>query len=330
MADCEDSMTPTWDNVVQGQIEPARRRRRDASSSRARRASAYRLNPTIATLIVRPRGWHLYEKHMLVDGKQVAGRVRRLRPLPLPQPRGTEAPRHRPVFLPAEDREPPRGAPVGRGLPARRGAARPRAADDQGHAADRDHPRGLRDGRDPLGAARLHRGPQLRPLGLHLQLHQEVQPLPGQGAAGPRAGHDDDALPALVLEAADQDHPPPRRVRDGRHGRADPDQGRPGRQRRGDRQGARRQGARGRRRTRRHLGRAPGARAGRDGDLRPADADAEPAAPQARGRATSRRPTCSRSRPARSRRRGCAATSTCPSSTWPPGSAATAACRSTT
>jgi malate synthase len=72
MADCEDSMTPTWDNVVQGQINL-----RDAAARRIEFSSPdgkqYRLNPTIATLIVRPRGWHLYEKHILVDGKQVPG-----------------------------------------------------------------------------------------------------------------------------------------------------------------------------------------------------------------------------------------------------------------
>jgi malate synthase len=72
MADCEDSMTPTWDNVVQGQLNL-----RDAAARRIEFASPdgkqYRLNPTIATLIVRPRGWHLYEKHILVDGKQVPG-----------------------------------------------------------------------------------------------------------------------------------------------------------------------------------------------------------------------------------------------------------------
>ena len=45
---------------------------------------------------------------------------------------------------------------------------------DQGHGADRDDPRRLRDGRDPLRAARPLGGPQLRALGLHLQLHQEV------------------------------------------------------------------------------------------------------------------------------------------------------------
>ena len=72
MADCEDSMTPTWDNVVQGQINL-----RDAVARRIEFTSpegkAYKLNPKIATLIVRPRGWHLYEKHILVDGKQAPG-----------------------------------------------------------------------------------------------------------------------------------------------------------------------------------------------------------------------------------------------------------------
>ncbi len=87
--------------------------------------------------------------------------------------------------------------------------------------------------------------------------------LPDRGAAddGPR-------LPARLLAAADPDLPPPRRPRDGRHGGADSDQGRPGRQRGRARQGARRQAARGGRRPRRHLGGAPGPGAGGDGDLR--------------------------------------------------------------
>jgi len=72
MADCEDSMTPTWDNVVQGQmnLRDAVARRIDFTSPEGKQ---YTLNPKIATLIVRPRGWHLYEKHILVDGKQVPG-----------------------------------------------------------------------------------------------------------------------------------------------------------------------------------------------------------------------------------------------------------------
>ena len=72
MADCEDSMTPTWDNVVLGQanLRDAVARRIEFSNPDGKQ---YRLNPTIATLNVRPRGWHLNEKHVLVDGKQVPG-----------------------------------------------------------------------------------------------------------------------------------------------------------------------------------------------------------------------------------------------------------------
>jgi malate synthase len=72
MADCEDSLTPTWDNVVQGQINL-----RDAVTRTISFANPdgkqYRLNQQIATLLLRPRGWHLYEKHMSVDGKPVPG-----------------------------------------------------------------------------------------------------------------------------------------------------------------------------------------------------------------------------------------------------------------
>lgn len=72
MADCEDSLTPTWDNVVQGQINlrDAVNRSIDFTSADGK---SYRLNPQIATLIVRPRGWHLYDKHIYVDGRRVPG-----------------------------------------------------------------------------------------------------------------------------------------------------------------------------------------------------------------------------------------------------------------
>jgi malate synthase len=71
MADCEDSLSPTWANVIQGQINL-----RDAvnrSIELAAKGKHYTLNKETATLIVRPRGWHLVEKHMLVDGKAVPG-----------------------------------------------------------------------------------------------------------------------------------------------------------------------------------------------------------------------------------------------------------------
>ena len=127
MADCEDSLTPTWDNVVQGQINL-----RDAVSREISFANPdgkqYRLNPQIATLLVRPRGWHLYEKHVLRRRQAGARRVRRLRPVPVPQPRGAESARHGPVLLSAEAGEPSRGAAVGRRAQALRSHARHRAA----------------------------------------------------------------------------------------------------------------------------------------------------------------------------------------------------------
>ena len=72
MADCEDSLTPTWDNVIQGQLNlrDAVTRSIEFSNPDGKR---YQLNPQIATLIVRPRGWHLYEKHLLLDGQPIPG-----------------------------------------------------------------------------------------------------------------------------------------------------------------------------------------------------------------------------------------------------------------
>src|SRR5882757_4837538 len=72
MADFEDSNTPNWDNQITGQINliDAIRRRISFVSPDGR---AYRLNEKVATLLIRPRGWHLDEKHVLVDGERVSG-----------------------------------------------------------------------------------------------------------------------------------------------------------------------------------------------------------------------------------------------------------------
>ncbi len=125
---------------------------------------------------------------------------------------------------------------------------------------------------------------QLRALGLHLQLHQEVPEPRGLRAARPRLGHHGQALPEVLRRPAHQDLPPPRRTCHGRHGRADPDSRRPGSQRGGDGARARRQAARGARRARWHLGRASGPCPDRHGDLRRGDARAQPARGGARGR----------------------------------------------
>ncbi|MEP6492937.1 MAG: malate synthase A [bacterium] len=68
MADLEDSLSPTWENVVGGQanLTDAVRRRLSLDAPDGKR---YRLNDAIATLVVRPRGWHLEEAHLEVDGR---------------------------------------------------------------------------------------------------------------------------------------------------------------------------------------------------------------------------------------------------------------------
>ncbi len=71
MADFEDAHSPTWQNTIEGQINV-----RDAVNRRISFKSLegkdYKLNEKIATLIVRPRGWHLIEKHLLIDGKPIS------------------------------------------------------------------------------------------------------------------------------------------------------------------------------------------------------------------------------------------------------------------
>ncbi|MDP9435994.1 MAG: malate synthase A [Actinomycetota bacterium] len=72
MADFEDSNTPTFDNLVQGQVNlrNAWLRQIDFTSPEGK---SYALNDTVATLVVRNRGWHLPERHVLVDGEPVSG-----------------------------------------------------------------------------------------------------------------------------------------------------------------------------------------------------------------------------------------------------------------
>ncbi len=72
MADFEDANTPTWENMVEGQVNlvDAIERRIEFDGGGGK---VYRLNDQTATLLVRPRGWHLPEKHLLVDGHPVAG-----------------------------------------------------------------------------------------------------------------------------------------------------------------------------------------------------------------------------------------------------------------
>ena len=71
MADLEDATSPTWDNIVSGQLnlQKAVRRTLDFHAE----GKSYTLKAELATLVVRPRGWHLKEKHVAIDGLPVSG-----------------------------------------------------------------------------------------------------------------------------------------------------------------------------------------------------------------------------------------------------------------
>ncbi|WP_017778105.1 malate synthase A [Paraburkholderia kururiensis] len=73
MTDFEDSNTPNWNNQITGHLNLKDAVRRTISLEQ--NGKSYRLNDKIATLIVRPRGWHLDEKHVTVDGQRVSGGI---------------------------------------------------------------------------------------------------------------------------------------------------------------------------------------------------------------------------------------------------------------
>lgn len=72
MADFEDSNTPTWENQIEGQINVKDAYRRELAFN-SPEGKQYQLNDEIASLILRPRGWHLMEKHLEVDGQTMSG-----------------------------------------------------------------------------------------------------------------------------------------------------------------------------------------------------------------------------------------------------------------
>ena len=71
MADFEDALSPTWENSIDGQVNcrDAIRRTIEFQNPDGR---VYRLNDEVATLVIRPRGWHLLEKHVLIDGAAIS------------------------------------------------------------------------------------------------------------------------------------------------------------------------------------------------------------------------------------------------------------------
>ena len=73
MTDFEDSNTPNWHNQLQGQVNLKAAVRRTLTLES--KGKQYKLNDKIATLQVRPRGWHLDEKHVTIDGKRISGGI---------------------------------------------------------------------------------------------------------------------------------------------------------------------------------------------------------------------------------------------------------------
>jgi malate synthase len=73
MADFEDATTPTWANLIEGQINLRDAIRRAIDFTDPDSGKRYRLGDRLATLLVRPRGWHLPEAHVRVDGQPMSG-----------------------------------------------------------------------------------------------------------------------------------------------------------------------------------------------------------------------------------------------------------------
>ncbi|SVC56704.1 uncharacterized protein METZ01_LOCUS309558, partial [marine metagenome] len=74
MADFEDSNSPTWENVIDGQLNLRDAINKTISFTNPH-GKQYKLNNETATLMVRPRGWHLIEKHVLVNGEPISASI---------------------------------------------------------------------------------------------------------------------------------------------------------------------------------------------------------------------------------------------------------------
>lgn len=72
-ADFEDALSPTWENLMKGQVNLKDAVNGTISFEDKARNRVYKLNDNIANLFVRPRGWHLPESHIFIDGEPAIG-----------------------------------------------------------------------------------------------------------------------------------------------------------------------------------------------------------------------------------------------------------------
>jgi len=143
MADFEDSNTPTWKNLIEGQINLRDAVRRTISYQDPASGKQYALNDKTAVLKVRPRGWHMDEKHVRFEGEAISGALFDFALYAFHNAAELLARGSGPYFylpkmesLSAEDGKPFRGAAVERGVQHRRRLSENPARLDQGHRAD--------------------------------------------------------------------------------------------------------------------------------------------------------------------------------------------------
>ncbi len=196
MADFEDSNSPTWENNIEGQINLRDAVSRDHRLHEPGGQAVQLAERTIADAAGPPaRLASGGEAPVSSTASRSPARCSISACSSSTTPRSCSSQGQRAVLLSAEDGEPSRSAAVERRVQFRAGRLSAPARHDPRHGADRNHPRRVRDGRDPLRAARPLGRAELRALGLHFQLHQEIPPPAGLRAARPRAGHDGPALP---------------------------------------------------------------------------------------------------------------------------------------
>ena len=112
MANFEDATAPTWSNVIQGQINLMDAVRGTISFTNPA-GKQYALREDSATLIVRPRGWHLEESHLLIDGLPISASLFDFGLYFFHNALALREKRQWALLLPAEAREPPRSRTLG-------------------------------------------------------------------------------------------------------------------------------------------------------------------------------------------------------------------------
>ncbi len=173
MADLEDANSPTWANMVDGQANVSESVRR-ALTFDAPDGRHYTLGSDLATLVVRPRGWHLVERHVLASGVPVSASLFDFGVFVANNGAALLERGSGPYLYLAKLEGRRGGGFMAFGLRGRRSPAGAALGEHPRHRAHRDHPGRLRDGRDPVRPRPQRNRAQRRPLGLHLQHYQEV------------------------------------------------------------------------------------------------------------------------------------------------------------